>query len=143
VNRPIRYNTAQSKAILEYIASLDGVHVTAAQIAGHFAETESSIGLTTIYRHLDKLVESGKVRKYFVDGVTSACYQYIDNGTDCSEHFHLKCDICGTLLHLQCDMLNEIPEHVYGKHSFLINRSKIVFYGKCADCLKKDSGGHR
>jgi Fur family ferric uptake transcriptional regulator len=140
MNRPTKYNTEQSKAIFEYIGSLGGAHVTAAQVAEHFEDTNFPIGLTTIYRHLERLVLSGKIRKYFVDGVTSACYQYIEDGRSCPEHFHLKCENCGVLLHLECDMLDEIPKHVYGEHSFLINKSKIVFYGKCADCLEKDEG---
>ncbi|MDR1509917.1 MAG: transcriptional repressor [Synergistaceae bacterium] len=138
MSRPRRYNTAQSKAILEYMASLGETHVTAAQIAEYFGKTGSSVGLTTVYRHLDKLTGSGKVRKYFIGGVSCACYQYIASGEDCAGHFHLKCDACGTLVHLRCDMLNEIPEHVYAEHSFLIDRNRVVFYGKCADCLRKD-----
>ena len=141
MSRPARYNTAQSKAILNYMASLGGTHVTAAKIAEHFGGTGSPIGLTTVYRHLDKLTESGKLRKYFIGDASSACYQYIADNADCSEHFHLKCDDCGALVHLRCGMLDGIPEHVYEEHSFLINRSKVVFYGKCADCLKKDSDG--
>jgi Fur family ferric uptake transcriptional regulator len=120
------------------MASLGGAHVTAAQIAEHFGKTESSVGLTTVYRHLDKLAESGKVRKYFIGGVPGACYQYTADGEGCPEHFHLRCDACGALVHLRCGMLDEIPEHVYEEHSFLINKSKVIFYGKCADCLKKD-----
>jgi Fur family ferric uptake transcriptional regulator len=123
------------------MASLGGTHVTAAQIAAYFGKAESSIGLTTVYRHLEKLTESGRVRKYFAGPDSSACYQYILDNTGCAEHFHLKCDACGALVHLRCDMLDGIPEHVYEEHSFLIDKSKVVFYGKCVNCLKKDSGG--
>jgi Fur family ferric uptake transcriptional regulator len=126
---------------LEYLASLGGAHVTAAKIAEYFGKTKSSVGLTTVYRHLDKLAESGRVRKYFMGDDSSACYQYISDSADCAEHFHLKCDACGALVHLRCDVLDEIPEHVYEEHSFLIDKSKVVFYGKCADCLKKGSDG--
>lgn len=139
MSRPAKYNTAQSKAILKYMASLGGTHVTAAEIAEYFGRTGSPIGLTTVYRHLDKLTESGKLRKYFTGGVPGACYQYIADGGDCAEHFHLKCDACGALVHLRCGVLDDVPEHVYEEHSFLIDKSKVVFYGKCADCLKKNS----
>jgi Fur family ferric uptake transcriptional regulator len=143
VSRPARYNTAQSKAILEYLASLGGEHVTAADIARHFGGSENPVGLTTVYRHLDRLAGEGRVRRYFVDGEISACYQYVGDAGGCSEHFHLKCDTCGALLHLDCGMLDEIPGHVYRDHSFLINKSKIVFYGECADCMKKHEGNER
>jgi Fur family ferric uptake transcriptional regulator len=47
----------------------------------------------------------------------------------------LKCDTCGTLVHLRCGMLDEISGHVYEEHSFLIDKGKLIFYGKCGDCL--------
>ena len=140
MGRPTRYNTAQGKATLEYLASLGGRHVTAAQVALHFSRANPPIGLTTVYRHLERLAESGLVRKYFVDGASSACYQYAANGESCSEHFHLKCESCGALLHLECETLDEIQRHVYEEHSFLINKSKLVFYGKCADCMNAKDG---
>jgi Fur family ferric uptake transcriptional regulator len=135
MKRPPNYNTKQSQAIIGYIASLDGGHATVADIARHFESVKSPIGLATIYRHLDRLVETGKVRKYFIGGVSSACYQHVpDDG--CAEHFHLKCDGCGATLHLRCGMLDEIPKHVYEEHSFRINTNKMIFYGKCAACQK-------
>ena len=139
MSRPTRYSTAQGKATVEYLASLGGVHVTAAQIAEHFGKAKPSIGLTTVYRQLERLAEGGHVRKYFVDGVSSACYQYVTDDENCSEHFHLKCESCGALLHLECGMLDEVQRHVYEKHSFSIDKSKMVFYGQCADC-KRGSG---
>jgi Fur family ferric uptake transcriptional regulator len=120
---------------MEYLASLGGKHVTAAQIAEHFRGARPPIGLTTVYRHLEKLEDSGHVRKYFVDGVSSACYQYVMDNENCPEHFHLKCESCGALLHLECGMLDRVRRHVFEEHSFSIDRSKMVFYGKCADCM--------
>jgi Fur family ferric uptake transcriptional regulator len=144
MNRPETYNTKQSEAVLDYIASTDGNHVTVAQIVEHFGTatgipgSPAPVGRTTIYRHLDKLVESGKVRRYTIDGMSCACYQYINEEEVSQEHFHLKCEICGVLLHLQCDTLNEMWQHIFQKHEFQVNMMKTVFYGKCKDCLKAD-----
>lgn len=135
MNRPANYNTKQREAVLGYIAALDGSHVTAAQIVAHFKNNDIAIGRTTIYRHLDKLVESGQVRKYTVNGISGACFQYVKHEADCGEHFHLKCEGCGELLHLRCDRLNEIQRHVFDEHAFQINAMKTVLYGKCDQCL--------
>jgi Fur family ferric uptake transcriptional regulator len=146
VKRPAGYNTKQSQASLAYIASLGGSHVTAGQIAGHFERAGFPIGLATVYRHLDKLVRSGKVRRYIMEGVSASCYQYEYVGgagagvhEKSAEHFHLKCEGCGTLLHLQCEILSEFPRRVYEEHAFRIDASKTVFYGKCAGCLGKNT----
>ncbi|MDF2844292.1 MAG: Fe2+/Zn2+ uptake regulation protein [Herbinix sp.] len=127
------YITKQGEAILGYIASLEGTHVTVEQIASYFEQIDGGVGLTTIYRHLDKLVQSGKVRKYIIDGVSSACYQYVKETNP--EQFHLKCDICGSLQHLKCDTLTGLTGHILEEHNFQINATKTVFYGRCKNCL--------
>ena len=131
-----RYNTKQRKAILGYIVSLGGAHVTAAQIAAHFAGEGTPIGRTTIYRHLDKLAENGVLRRYTTDGVSGACYQLADGRQDCHRHLHLKCEGCGALLHLECGALGELQRHVLDAHAFSVNADKTVLYGKCRACIK-------
>lgn len=133
MKRPTSYNTKQSEAILSYIASLNGAHVTVGQIAEHFEGMGISVGLTTIYRHLEKLVDRGVVRRYAPEG-TGACYQYMERHDDCGEHFHLKCESCGDLLHLKCDRLDDVKQHISDEHAFLINTMKVVLYGKCEKC---------
>ena len=135
MRRSVNYNTKQSRAIIGYIASLGGAHVTAAQIVAHFEKEKVAIGRTTVYRHLDKLTESGKLRKFTTDGVSGACYQYADAKEICREHFHLKCEDCGELLHLECGALSEIQNHIFDEHAFKINALKTVLYGKCDNCL--------
>lgn len=127
------YNTKQREAILEILASLEGGHVTAAEIADHLRQRGGAVGLTTIYRQLDKLAAAGEVKKYVIDGTTAACYQAVADRA-CRSHFHLKCEGCGALVHLQCDMLEQLAGHFLEDHGFVINAGKTVFYGLCAAC---------
>ena len=92
MKRPSKYNTKQSEAIISYLISLKGKHTTAAQIASYF-KRRVTIGLATIYRHLDTLVQNGKVNKYTLDGVSGACYQYL-SGNKLNQTL-LKCERCG------------------------------------------------
>ena len=132
------YNTKQREAILTYIKSLEGAHVTAAQIAEHFEKESISVGRVTIYRHLEKLMVRGKLRRYTTDGTSGFCYQYIDDRVDCLNHMHLKCEGCGELLHMECDKLDEINNHVLYEHAFRIDTLKTVLYGKCKGCLQSE-----
>jgi len=135
MKRPANYNTKQREAILSYIASLDGTHVTASQVVKYFDSKDISVSRTTIYRYLENLTQTGKVRKYTLNGISGACFEYVDKNNDCCEHFHLKCESCDELLHLQCNTLDEVKKHVFDKHEFEVNTMKTVFYGKCHNCL--------
>jgi Fur family ferric uptake transcriptional regulator len=121
--------------------SLGGGHITANQIARHFADGENAVGQTTIYRHLERLAAEGRIRKYILSGDKGACYQYIHNDAKCREHFHLKCEICGGLIHADCDLLDQIQRHLLGSHRFRIDMLKTVFYGTCKKCLSAGRTG--
>ena len=135
MKRPSSYNTKQCEAVFEYIVSLGNTHVTAAQVVGFFEDKEASVGRTTVYRNLEKLVQEGKLRKYNVDGMIGACYQYINVNDRKQQHLLLKCEECGELIHLDCDMLDGIHLHIYQDHTFKVNPAKTVFYGKCEECF--------
>ena len=139
MKRSENYNTKQREAILSYIVSLDGSHVTAANILEYLASKGISISRPTVYRHLDRLTQNGKIRRYTTDGISAACYQYVDNEADCHAHVHLKCEDCGKLMHLECDKLNEIQKHLSNRHDFRVNSLKTVLYGQCDNCYRKHS----
>jgi Fur family ferric uptake transcriptional regulator len=140
--RPANYHTRQGQSILDYMKSLGDAHVTVTQIARHFEDAGELVGQTTVYRHLEKLTAGGKIRKYVMDG-KSACYQYIAGGKNCREHFHLKCERCGGLIHADCGFLDEISSHLLKKHHFQINMLKTVFYGTCKKCLAGSPAAER
>ena len=131
------YHTRQSEAILFYLAAEDKEFITASMIVKHFEEQAKPIALTTVYRHLDRLVANGKVHKYVVDGMTGACYKYIGSEAD-TNHVSLKCEMCGELLRVACDFPKSLARHISAEHNFSINRDKILLYGKCESCLKSN-----
>jgi Fur family ferric uptake transcriptional regulator len=133
-NRPARYNTRQRQRILDYMRSLGDGHITVNQLVRHFEAEAALIGQTTVYRHLEKLAAEGKIRKYMLSDGSGACYQFISGDGECRGHFHLICEKCGMLIHLDCDLLDTIQQHLVDAHRFQINMLKTVFYGKCENC---------
>lgn len=131
------YKTKQREAILKYLIEHKDKHVTVNQIADYFSENNTSVGVTTIYRHLEKLLEQGMIRKYTVDGTTGACFQYAGQNDECHEHFHLKCEKCGHLIHLECSHLNKLYDHICDEHGFQIDTFRTVLYGVCKNCINK------
>ncbi len=128
------YKTRQRQAILDFLMDRSDTHVTVGQISEHLESTGNHVGTTTIYRHIDKLLEQGLVRKYTVDGTTSACFQYSGQTGHCRQHFHLKCEKCGKLIHLECDRMQKLCEHIYEDHGFSVDLFRTVLYGICSIC---------
>lgn len=137
-NTKSSYKTRQKDLLLSYLCRTHGRHFTAEDIYSHFEKKGIAIGIATIYRQLDKFVEQGIVLKYFIDEHSASCFEYVGENSLCAQdvHFHLKCEKCGRLTHLECKDLASIKNHLLKKHGFLLNTCKTVFYGLCQSCLK-------
>ena len=70
-----QYKTKQMSEILNFLQQMEGTHVTVADIYDHFKKKGIAVGMTTVYRQLDKMVSEGLVAKYVVDGTSSACFE--------------------------------------------------------------------
>ena len=131
------YLTKQGRLIREYLESLGGRHVSVQEIAENLPE---KVGVSTIYRQLEKLEEQGLVRKYISDG-EPACYQFAgEHISGCGGHLHLKCSACGRLIHLECEEFDKLSEHLYREHGFRTDPLRTSLYGVCRDCLEKEAG---
>lgn len=131
---PEQYRTAQRNRILEYLMENSDRHITVEDCTVALRQSGKTVGQTTVYRFMEKLVEEGRVRKFTSDGI-AACFQYIDS-TACHSHFHLKCLTCGKLIHLSCSYLEQLEQHVRHEHDFTIHSGRTIFYGVCHDCTQ-------
>lgn len=133
------YRTKQREIILDYLKKCQDGHVTIDEVTDHLKSEGNKVGRTTIYRYMEKLADEGFLRKYYIEEGVGACYQYQGNSESaCRSHFHLKCVKCGRLFHVSCDFLQQIEEHVYEHHHFLVDNSKTVLYGICEVCQKDE-----
>mgnify|MGYP002623838055 CR=1 FL=1 len=133
------YKTHQQDLLLSYLSKTNGKHFTAEDVRNHFEKKGISIGCATIYRQLEKFVGQGKVLKFFIDEHSAACFEYIgeDSNNSKEQHFHLKCEKCGRLSHLECEELVQLKEHLTDEHGFILNPCRTVFYGLCSECAKE------
>ena len=127
------YITQQGERIAGLLKSAAGEHMTADEIARRLSDGGEAVGKSTVYRWLDKLVEQGTVRRFSGDKSESACYQYTGDSA-CRNHYHLKCSVCGRLLHVDCEYLDRVAEHILDHHGFVLSEEKTVLYGVCAEC---------
>ena len=105
-------------------------------ICKYLAEAGMAVGMTTVYRQLDKMVEEGIVKKYILDSSSAACFEYVDNHSECEAKgcTHLKCTGCGKLIHLHCDDLIATERHILEEHGFKTDMTRTVIYGLCDEC---------
>lgn len=131
-----QYKTRQREELLEYLQSVSGKHVTVNDIWKYFNANGITIGITTIYRHLEKMVDEGLVKKYLIDANTPACFEYVDSESCCQKPicFHFKCTKCGKLSHVHCDELIYTEKHILEHHKFLVDTQRTVFFGLCEEC---------
>ncbi|MDF2822034.1 MAG: transcriptional repressor [Clostridiales bacterium] len=134
----ITYKTKQKEYILSYLEQNREKHLTVDNMIDFLKQNDTPVGKSTVYRYLDVLVNKGIVRKYIVEEGKSSCYQYINDGHACKEHFHLKCNDCGKLFHVECERLEGINNHILEHHKFEIDNSKTVYYGTCEKCHKSN-----
>ncbi len=133
MRRPDGYKTRQRAVIEKMLSEQGGMHFTVDAVLDELHKKGETVGRTTVWRCLERLESEGKVRKYAQAG-ECACYQYIQPDSECSEHFHLKCERCGCLIHVQCDNLCRLGAHIEEEHGFRINPLKTVLYGVCEKC---------
>ena len=105
--------------------------ISSAELTEELHREGQSIGLTTVYRQLEKLSRQGLVHKLVTD--EGACYQYCSHA-DKNACFLLKCEGCGAIFHMDCGHLSQLYDHLLTEHGFAINPRRTLFYGLCAKC---------
>jgi len=129
------YNTKQREIIRETIAGFGSSHFTVDDLVDKLRANFGDIGRATVYRALERMAQQGSVRKFSAIEGKSACWQYIDSPDKCCNHFHLHCKVCGTLIHCECDFLNEMGGHIMEHHGFSLDPSATVLLGVCSECM--------
>lgn len=145
MNNRGNYKTKQYDELLDYLTQIEGKHFNVCDIHDHFQSIGKNIGTTTIYRQLDRMVDEGLVSKYVLEAGSPACFEYMSpdkhvNGAVC---FHLRCEVCGQLIHMKCEELTSISSHIMKDHGFKVDPARTVLYGVCQDCMQNSKEGKK
>ena len=131
------YKTKQGDELRSFLESVPGKHITAADVCDYFRRSGKPMGMATVYRQLDKLVDEGVIAKYNIDAGSPACFEYLGAHLSQEICYHCKCSVCGKLIHMHCDELPELQKHILQHHGFAIDPVRTIFYGVCSDCAKE------
>ena len=115
--------SAHTRTVLN-VLSERRCHLTAEEILAR----ADGIGTATVYRALDHLTESGRIRRLSL-GRKSAVYEYIRDA-----HMHFVCSRCGAVYDIQADLSGMIREAAKcGGHQ--VDWSEITAHGLCGACM--------
>ncbi len=124
------YKTNQKELIMDKICSFNKDWT----IKELYDELEGNVGLTTIYRFVDKMVIDGNIKKVVgKNNITYYCYLASCNKEN---HFYLKCDQCGKTVHIDCDCIKDLTKHILKEHEFTTNKDHIILNGICKKCRR-------
>ena len=133
----VTYNTKQKQIIYDFLLNNRDTLLTCDEISDALKESGTPVGKATLYRFLDLLVSSADARKVMDENKKCAAYQLLDKDLNCDGHMHLKCTSCGSLVHLGCEFMHSVGEHILEHHQFKIDNSKTLIYGVCSKCSEK------
>ncbi len=128
-----QYNTKQRELIFRCVRENGDRYVTIRQISEYLERQGIKVGLTTIYRTIEKLLKEEKIASVSIDGVSGKCYKYL-GGNEVSDFFPMKCEECGNVVKIHCSELKKLYEHLRQEHRIHIDSKKIMFYGICDSC---------
>lgn len=86
------------------IVKADNTHPTAEWIYGEAKKKIPTIGIATVYRNLNQLVDMGVILKISMPGQSD---RY--DGTTC-KHYHMRCSKCGKLIDIYPVDNDSMPE---------------------------------
>ena len=135
MSRANGYQTRQKERILTCLKENAHRHMTADMIVAGLRDQGEPVGQTTVYRHLERLVQDNRVMRFAGAEGASACYQYVERPENHKNHYHLVCSACGRMIHLDCREMDDLREHMLRDHRFILDSCKTVLYGRCEDCI--------
>ena len=123
--------TRRQQAVREALAASEGFR-SAQDIYADLRTDGSKIGLTTVYRALQALVDTGEVDVLRTDEGESA---YRACATD-EHHHHVVCRHCGTTVEVEGPAVERWAEKVGSDHGFVDVTHTVEVFGTCGACAQ-------
>ncbi len=127
--------TSQRLLVLQIMAEHPDEHLTTEQIYDLVRETNPEIGLATIYRTVQVLVELHLIDKISFDDDV-ARYELRNSSTK-HHHHHAICLGCGKVFSFEDDLLENLEAAVDERLGFSVVDHEVKLYGYCRDCRMK------
>ncbi len=130
--------TTQRLLVLEVLANHKDEHLTAEDIYELVKEDDPEIGMATIYRTVQLLMEMQLVDRINLDDGRER-YEIGEyyQGEERHHHHHLICRTCGAVIPFKDDLLDDLEKRIEDETGFHVLDHELKFYGQCAKCREK------
>lgn len=131
--------TNQRVRVLEVLSNSPDKHLTAEEIYELIKVDYPEIGLATVYRTIQLLLELNLIDHINLDdGFVRYEIGNMDENPTKHHHHHLICLTCGKVFSFEDDLLDELEKRIMDNVSFKVLDHEVKLYGKCKDCLAKE-----
>ncbi len=127
-SKPTAKRMTKQRRIIKEILCNSKEHPTAEAIYEEARKVLPDIGLGTVYRNLQVLVEEGSVLELTCDKRSS---RYDGN---IAPHAHFICEKCHQVYDLEMDMDRELIAAAQSRMDGKVNSCRVEFYGICRHC---------
>jgi Fur family ferric uptake transcriptional regulator len=124
-------STRQGAAVRDVLSAAEGF-TSAQDVYATLRAGGDSVGLSTVYRHLQALVDSGEVDVILTpDGETT--YRYCGHART-AHHHHLVCRHCGRTEEIEGRVVERWASEVAREHGFTDVDHTLELFGICEQC---------
>ena len=125
------YQTKQKSLILSILSSADCF--SAEEI---YEKLHPDVNKSTVYRNLEKLTESGKIKRELSNDGSKSIYR-LNPTAQCEGHLHLYCSCCGKVVHLSEADSDKLEQNLKQRYGFFVNDKSTIISGICENCSSK------
>jgi len=120
--------TRQRRAIAAVLATFDDFR-SAQEIHALLTRRGEHVGLSTVYRALQALADSGEI-----DSLRTEAGESIYRRCSTSHHHHLVCRSCGATVEIEGPAVEKWTRAVAADHHYSDVSHTLEIFGTCADC---------
>ncbi|CAN5280978.1 MAG: Fur family transcriptional regulator [Nocardioides sp.] len=121
-------STPQFRAVVEALTGSEDFR-SAQDIHAALREAGSTVGLATVYRALQTLVDTGRA-----DVLRTASGEAVYRNCGATHHHHLVCRSCGRTEEIQGPAVEAWAEQVAADQGFVDVSHTLELFGTCAEC---------
>lgn len=130
--------TNQRVMILKVLSASPGMHLTTEEIYDLVRTDYPEIGLATVYRTIQLLLDLNLIDKINLDD-GFVRYEIAEDKDKESghHHHHLICTECGNVYSFEDDLLENLEDYIKNSMGFEVVDHEVKLYGYCKNCKKE------